>query len=193
MIMAEGHSSDAPVGAVRAEGGASSGLDDLYRRHFAALSAFVRRKFGPGPPDPEDVAQAAFERFAALPDRAEVRNPKAFLYRRARNHVIDHRRRQAVSTRLAAEVERLNPTGASADSDPLRVLEAREELAAVIAAIEALDARRREVLILNSIEGLSCAEIARRMGLSQTRIVQLYAQAIAACAKAASDAGGGRS
>lgn len=190
--MAEGHSSDAPLGAVPPPAGAASGLDELYRLHFLALSGFVRRKFGSGPPDPEDVAQAAFERFAALPDRAEVRNPKAFLYRCARNYVIDHRRRQAVSTRLAAEVERLNPTGASADGDPLRVLEAREELAAVIAAIEALDARRREVLILNSIEGLSCAEIARRMGLSQTRIVQLYAQAIAACAKALSDAGGGR-
>lgn len=190
--MAEGHSSDAPLGAVPPPAEASSRLDELYRRHFTALSGFVRRKFGSGPPDPEDVAQAAFERFAALPDRAEVGNPKAFLYRCARNYVIDHRRRQAVSTRLAAEVERLNPTGASADSDPLRVLEAREELAAVIAAIEALDARRREVLILNSIEGLSCAEIARRMGLSQTRIVQLYAQAIAACAKALSDAGEGR-
>ena len=42
----------------------------------------------------------------------------------------------------------------------------------------------RETALLNSIEGLSCAEIARRMGLSQTRVVQLYAQAIAACAKA---------
>ncbi len=182
--MAEGHSSDAPLGGVRPGAEASNGLDDLYRRHFTALSAFVRRKFGSGPPDPEDVAQAAFERYAALANRSEVRNPKAFLYRCARNYVIDHRRRQAVSTRLAAEVESLNPTGASADSDPARVLEAREELAAVIAAIESLDARRREVLILNSIEGLSCAEIARRMGLSQTRVVQLYAQAIAACAKA---------
>lgn len=189
--MAEGHSSDRPVGAVGPEA-ASIGLDELYRRHFTALSGFVRRKFGPGPPDPEDVAQAAFERFAALPERAEIRNPKAFLYRCARNHVIDHRRRQAVSTRLAAEVESLNPTGGSADGDPLRVLEAKEDLAAVLAAIEALDARRRDVLILNSIEGLSCAEIARRMGLSQTRIVQLYAQAIAACAKALSDAGGSR-
>jgi RNA polymerase sigma-70 factor (ECF subfamily) len=190
--MAEGHASDAPRGAIQAGAGALSGLDDLYRRHFTTLSAFVRRKFGPGPPDPEDVAQAAFERFAALTDQAQVRNPKAFLYRCARNYVIDHRRRQAVSTRLASEVQSLNPTGASADGDPLRVLEAREDLAAVIAAIEALDARRREVLILNSIEGLSCAEIARRMGLSQTRIVQLYAQAIAACAKALSEAQGGR-
>ena len=182
--MGEGHSSGAPRGEAEAEAAASGGLDDLYRRHFSALSAFVRHKFGPGPPDPEDVAQAAFERYAALPKRGDIRNPKAFLYRCARNYVIDHRRRQAVSTRLAAEVENLNPTGASADGDPARVLEAREELAAVIAAIELLDARRREVLILNSIEGLSCAEIARRMGLSQTRVVQLYAQAIAACAKA---------
>lgn len=191
--MGEGHSSGAPLGEAAPEAGAAAGaLNDLYRQHFSALSAFVRHKFGAGPPDPEDVAQAAFERYAALPNRGEIRNPKAFLYRCARNYVIDHRRRQAVSMRLAAEVESLNPTGGSADGDPARVLEAREELAAVLAAVESLDARRREVLILNSIEGLSCAEIARRMGLSQTRVVQLYAQAIAACAKALAVTDGSR-
>jgi RNA polymerase sigma-70 factor (ECF subfamily) len=181
--MGEGHPPDATPGQTRSGAGAVD-LDDLYRRHFGALSGFVRRKFGAGPPDPEDAAQAAFARYAALPDRAEVKNPRAFLYRCASNYVIDHRRRLAVSARLAGEVENLNALGASADTDPARVLEAREELAAVIAAIEALDARRRDVLIMNSIEGLSCAEIARRMSLSQTRVVQLYAQALAACAKA---------
>jgi RNA polymerase sigma-70 factor (ECF subfamily) len=183
--MNDTRSSDAASGRARFNAAAASGeVEELYRRHFPALCAFIRRKFGAGPPEPEDVAQAAFERFAALPNRADIGNAKAFLYRCARNYVIDYRRRQAVSGRAAADVVALNPTGASADGDPSRVLEAREDLAAVLAAIDSLDARRREVLILNSIEGLSCAEIARRMGLSPTRVVQLYAQALAACARA---------
>jgi len=181
--MGDTHASDPPVGKA-GPGAASEAVAELYRLHFTGLAAFIRRKFGAGPPEPEDAAQAAFERIMALPDLAAVENPKAFLYRCARNYVIDFRRRQSVSARATADIVALNPTGASADGDPSRVLEARQELAAVMAAINGLDARRRDVLILNSLEGLSCAEIARRMGLSPTRVVQLYGQALAACAKA---------
>ena len=181
--MDESPSSDAASDKARADAAAGD-MGELYRAHFSSLCAFVRRKFGPGPPDPEDAAQAAFERLAALPDRTRIANAKAFLYRCAHNYVIDYRRRQKVSARAVADIVALNPTGASADGDPSRVLEAREDLTAVLAAIHALDARRREVLILNSLEGLSCAEIARRLGLSPTRVVQLYAQALAACARA---------
>lgn len=167
-----------------ASGGADRTIADLYRRHYRPLRAFVRRRFGPGPPDPEDVVQASFARFAALPDPSQVRDAKAFLYRCASNYVIDFRRRQAVSGRAADEIAAINSNAAPAEVDPARVLEAREDLAAVMAAIESLDPRRRDVLILHSIEGLSYAEIARRLGVSPTRVIQLYAQAIAACAKA---------
>lgn len=169
---------------------ADGDISALYREHYEALCSFVRRKFGPGPPEPEDVAQAAFTQYTNLPDRAEILNPKAFLYRCARNYVLDQRRRQAVSTRASADIRSLSAGMAPADTDPRRVLESRDDLAAVLAAIESLEPRRREVLILHSIQELSCAEIARRMGLSPTRVIQLYAQALAACAKALGDRDG---
>lgn len=156
----------------------------LYREYFPALCAFLRRKFGAGPPEPEDAAQAAFTQFANLADRSAIASPRAFLYRCAHNYVLDQRRRQAVSARAAADVVTLSFGLAPAEDDPARVLEARDALAAVAAAIDALDARRRDVLIMHSVQELSCAEIARRMRLSPTRVIQLYAQAVAACAKA---------
>lgn len=179
-----GAQTDAPSRADDAE------LAALYEEYYPALCAFVRRKFGPGPPEPEDAAQAAFAQYAKLADRSAIENPKAFIYRCAHNYVLDQRRRQAVSARSVAEVTALHEAAAPADGDPARVLEARDDLAAVKAAIEALDPRRRDVLIMHSIQELSCAEIARRMKLSPTRVIQLYAQAVAACAKALRRANG---
>jgi RNA polymerase sigma factor (sigma-70 family) len=34
-------------------------LSDLYRVHWQGLCGYVRAQFGPGPPEPEDVAQSA--------------------------------------------------------------------------------------------------------------------------------------
>ena len=66
-------------------------LSDLYLVHWKGLCGYVRAQFGPGPPEPEDVAQSAFIRFAAA-DAAHIENPRAFLYATARNLVIDHHR-----------------------------------------------------------------------------------------------------
>jgi RNA polymerase sigma factor (sigma-70 family) len=181
-----------PLGSVSAAAPASDEGEfaALYREYFPALCAFLRRKFGAGPPEPEDAAQAAFTQYANLADRSDIANPRAFLYRCAHNYVLDQRRRQAVSARAAADVVTLNFGLAPAGDDPARVLEGRDALASVAAAIDALDARRRDVLILHSVHELSCAEIARRMKLSPTRVIQLYAQAVAACARALREGGG---
>lgn len=178
---ARGHASDA-----------EQRLSALYKSYFSTLCIFVRRRFGSGPPDPEDAVQAAFTQFAALKDTSGIENPKGFLYRSACNFVLDYRRRDTVAAKAVRDISTISLGLAPADDDALRVIEGRESLAAVSAAIEALDSRRRDVLVMHSIDGLTCAEIARRLKISPTRVTQLYADAIAACARAirASDVAG---
>ena len=64
----------------------------VYRGCWNDLCRYIRKTFGSSPPDPEDVAQTAFTKFAALDDLHGVRNPKAFLITTARNIVLDHHR-----------------------------------------------------------------------------------------------------
>ena len=124
---------------------------------------------------------------------AEVANPRAFLYRTAHNIIMDHRRREAVRARLSAEVALADTGDGPANTDAERVLSARERLAIVDAAVRAMEPRRRKVLIMHAIHGLNYSEIARRMGVSPTRVTQLFAEAVALCNKALRDADeGGR-
>jgi DNA-directed RNA polymerase specialized sigma24 family protein len=73
----------------------------LYAKHCAELIRYVRRSFGLGPADAEDVVQAAFTHFGALAQPHLVDNPRAFLYRASRNFVVDQRRRALVRARAA--------------------------------------------------------------------------------------------
>ena len=149
-------------------------LAELYRNHGERLKRYVIRSFGAGPPDPDDVVQAVFVRFAVARLSQPIANPQAFLFSMARNQVIDERRRQAVRTRHARDGAWLAER--SDDIDAERVLEAKQRLAAVEAAVETLDPRSREMLLMNRIHGFNCAEIARRRGCSPTLVKQIIAR-----------------
>lgn len=160
----------------------SNELDKLYRHHRDTVLRYILRTFGAGPPDPSDVVQAAFEKFVGMDNRADIANPRAFLIASARNYVFDQRRRFKVRVDYAEDVR--STGGETDDFDPERVLVAKEQWRLLERAIHEMDDRRREVLIMNRLHGLSSAEIARRMGCSATLVKMLLAQALLLCQRA---------
>jgi RNA polymerase sigma factor (sigma-70 family) len=159
-----------------------SELDKLYRHHRDSVLRYTLRTFGAGPPDPSDVVQAAFEKFVGMENRTDIANPRAFLIASARNYVFDQRRRFKVRIDYAEDVR--STGGETDDFDPERVLVAKEQWRLLERAIQGMDDRRREVLIMNRLHGLSSAEIARRMGCSATLVKMLLAQALVLCQRA---------
>ena len=157
----------------------------LYDQYWNELCRVIRRKFGSGPPDPEEVAQVAFERLTIVSRTAQVDNPRAFLHRCARNYVLNEKRHHGVQRRYAEEFIATNIDEGSDEFDAQRVLEAKERLSVVMAAVQGLDERRRKILLLRQIDELSFAEIAQVMQLSRARVMQLFSEALLACARAA--------
>lgn len=155
-------------------------LAALYRRHWDEICGYLRRRFGAGPPEPEDVAQAAFMRLAAREDLSDLENPRAFLYRVAHNLAIEERRRLDARTHAEVEVRPLHDSETD-DRDPERVLSGKERRRLLAIAFTTLEPRTRQILIMSRQDELSSAEIARRLGLSPTHVKRLMAQAIAHC------------
>lgn len=58
----------------------SKAFEQIYRQYWSELCNYVLKTFGAGPPDPEDVAQAAFAKFAALENTDNIENKRAYLY-----------------------------------------------------------------------------------------------------------------
>lgn len=166
------------------EAATPASLRRLYLDHFAELCRTVRRKYGAGPPEPEDVAQAAFAKYAALPDRDRVENPRAFLFRMAHNIVVDEKRLQDRRAAHASDEQYRQEGEGRADFSPERVFIGKEEFLLVEAALKAMPARDRRLFLLHRVEGLSYAEIARREKCSESGVRKAVKRALAACHEA---------
>lgn len=174
----------APADGKTVDGPRNPALTLLFEKHWAELVRYVRRTFGTGPPDPEDVVQAAFMHYAALVQPELVDNPRAFLYRASRNFVIDQRRRALVRARAAQRGD-LGAFGETSDElNAERVLDGKDRLRVLDEAIRAMPQRTRDALILHRIEELTYVEIAKRLGVSQTLAKRLVANAILICGRA---------
>ena len=151
-------------------------LSGLYARQFANLKNYIRRLVGGGPPDPEDVAQAAFAKLAARDRLDDIENLSGFLWRTAQNIVISEQRASAVKIKRAADLEEIFSTSATDELDPERVLISRAEVSVVISVLKTLSEKKRRIFLMSRVDGLNNAEIGRRLGLSRSTVSQHLSQ-----------------
>lgn len=81
----------------QAAGGGSLLIEGLYRDHFKDLCRNIHKSFGGGPPEPEEVVQAAFTKFASLENPERIAEPRSFLFITARNRTTTLTRNSPVA------------------------------------------------------------------------------------------------
>ena len=82
-------------------------LRSLYDRYAGELACNLRKAFGNGPPDPEDIAQDAFRKLAEIDDLSDIKHPRALLWRVARNLMVSGKRHEDVRSKYDFEIEHL--------------------------------------------------------------------------------------
>jgi RNA polymerase sigma-70 factor (ECF subfamily) len=145
------------------------------QKSWLAMLRAVRRAVR-GSDAAEDLLHSAFVRLSEYKDRDAVENPSAFVVRTAANLAVDERRR--------ARVRRENPIDVGemleiSDGQPLHteVLAARERLEKVMAALESLGPRTREIFLLHRLDGLKYREIAARLDITVSAVEKHIAKA----------------
>lgn len=156
-------------------------LDEIDRR----LQAHVRGRVG-NRHDAEDIAQESWARITAAvqSDRTAIDNMRAYLFRIARNLIVDHRRRAASTIEVKADEAVLDRV-ADPRPSPESALITRDELRRMDRIMAAMPARPREVFRLSRIEGLSFAEIGRKLGTSRQTVHEHMTRALLALQMAA--------
>jgi len=116
--------------------------------------------------DFDDILQEAYLRVLKAHAENPLQSPKAFLFAIARNLALDRLRHQQV-----ARSEPLVPDeqwDALFDDDDVSETVARnQELELLTEAIQALPDRCRQVFTLRKVYGMSQADIARKLGISE--------------------------
>jgi RNA polymerase sigma factor (sigma-70 family) len=155
-------------------------LEEVHA-HDSSLRAYLRGSF-PLVRDVDDVVQESYARVWKARPSEPIRSAKAFLFRVARHLAIDWLRR-----------DRVSPIDGVTDFADLCVLDdrpsvaesacVREETGLLLAAIDALPSRCREIVILRKLRGLSQKEIAALLGLSEQTVQVQIARGVKKCDK----------
>lgn len=150
-------------------------LADLYRRESPGLVRMVSRQTR-NKDDAQDLVHDVFMRLARLGDLGpSLERPRAYLRRIASNLLKDRARsaaRNSASLHVIADEETL------AAIDPHRLLESRDMLRRLEAAIMRLRPKTREIFMAHRMEGLTYAQIAVRTGLSIKAVEKQMSKAL---------------
>lgn len=154
-------------------------IADLFENYLATLTGSLRKLYGDGPPDPDDVAQQAFQKLIERGDLKSILNLKAFVWRTAKNIVFAAKRTRVVRAKYDYEVEQLYFALKADVSTPESIIQAREQLEAVNECLSNMPLKRRRAFMLHRVEGLSIAETGRRLGIGRTTAAQHISRAAA--------------
>ncbi|MDB5368351.1 MAG: polymerase subunit sigma-24 [Rhodospirillales bacterium] len=144
------------------------------------LRAFFRRRLR-NDVDTDDYVQEVFARVIASTGVERISNMRAFLLQTASNLLKDSYRRRATLRRAREDV----PIEAAIDladawqPSPEMVLAQRDELRVLQEELTLMDPMRRDVLMLARLEGISHAEIAKRLGIDVATVRVHLKRAIA--------------
>jgi RNA polymerase sigma-70 factor, ECF subfamily len=149
---------DAPGPALSAEG--ARALDAAYRQHATAVFRFALRCVGRRD-QAEDLTSEAFLALQRNLGRVELGQLPSWLFRVVKNRAIDSWRREKVERRYASAAPRFEEatTPEVEPTVPARLLESG-----------ALKPVHRLCLHLRYVQGLTRAEVAQQLGLSETQV-----------------------
>lgn len=148
-------------------------LETLYRNERARLLRFAGGRSAID--EAEDVVQRAFTRLAARTDLEALQQLDGYLRQTTKNILIDDAR-AAARIPVVGHVALDDSDGASAD--PVAMLEARDRLRRIEAAVARLKPLTRQIFLASRVDGFSHAEIAQQTGLSVKGVEKQMGKAI---------------
>jgi RNA polymerase sigma-70 factor (ECF subfamily) len=159
-----------------AQEGDLQAFGSIFDAYHASVYRFIASRVG-RPSDAEDLTQLVFVKALEALPRYKARGIPfgGWLFRLARNAVIDHVRTRREHDELDAASDR-----ATEDAGPEHVATLRDDLDAVAVALRQLTPDQREVISLRFFAGLSAREAAEAMGRQEGTIRGLQFRAIAA-------------
>ena len=146
-----------------------------FRRHLARLRQFLRNR-GRKDEDADDLIQEAFLRLEVYGRENVVAETEAFLVRTVANLSVDKHRHDTVLEVVETPVEDLEVYDTAPRPDEIAAV--RERLTHLMAGLEQLSPKTREVLILRRYEGLTCPEIAKRLDITVSAVEKRLARAM---------------
>ena len=151
-------------------------LSIAFAAHGSELRRYLGRRLG-DPHMASDLVQDTFVRVIERPE-TQVQDIRAYLYTVARNLLLNHLKQEACRCTDVVAPEALSDIPSDRPS-PEEAVDSRLQLERIQTLVQELPRRTQEIFVLNRIDGLTHAEVASRLGLSESAVQKHLALAIA--------------
>ncbi|HEX8041039.1 MAG TPA: RNA polymerase sigma factor [Chryseosolibacter sp.] len=148
-------------------------FNELFHTHSKDLYQFLYYKFG-ADNNPSDLVQDAFIKLWDNCARVPPDKARSFLFTVANNQMLNELSRKKTALKYSLEKHRGDTT-----QSPQYLMEEKEYMERLQAAINSLSEEQRAAFLLNRIEGKKHREIAEMLGISQKAVEKRIYSALA--------------
>ncbi len=159
--------------------------EGIYKVYLALRSSLTRTLMRIVPPkEVEDIVQETYVRVCQIEKNGRrIKEPRAFLFKTARNLALDHLKR--AETRLTISTEDLSELTveevAQFADQTFEEAASDEEFSLFCKAVRELPVQCRRVFVLKKVYGYSQKDIAHQFNLSENTVEKHIAQGIKRC------------
>ncbi|ROQ17999.1 RNA polymerase sigma-70 factor (ECF subfamily) [Marinimicrobium koreense] len=157
-------------------------LENVYLSIRKGLIRAVSRLVPPK--EIEDIVQETYVRICAVKQTEQIRHPRSFLYRTARNLALDHLKRAETRVGVSMEDDSVNLDWATDDVDQVySQVSAKQEFEQFCEAVRHLPLQCRRAFVLKKVYGYSQKEIAQNLNISENTVEKHIATGMSRCRK----------
>lgn len=156
-------------------------LESIYLDHQSELQQHLARIVD-CPDIAAELVQECFIIFSKESQKQVIEHPRGFLFRTARNLAYDHIKHRKVTEKHVYSTEPTLDIAEEAPSEEHLAL-VNEKLSIFSSIVEELPERAKKAFVLNRVYGMTYAEIAVEMNISDSAVEKLLARALLHCRK----------
>lgn len=162
----------------------NNGKETILNIYIGLRSSLARAVMGIVPPrEVEDIVQETYVRVCQIKRPQDIRQPRSYLFRTARNLALDYLKR--ADTKLTDGMDEQDIDSlvdhSQGDDSTYEQVASNEEFALFCEAVRHLPVKCRRVFVLKKVYGYSQIEIAKKLNISIGTVEKHISQGIKRC------------
>ncbi|MDB4309138.1 sigma-70 family RNA polymerase sigma factor [Porticoccaceae bacterium] len=161
------------------------GSENIQSIYMGLRSSLARAVMGLVPPrEVEDIVQETYVRVCQIKRPDEIRQPRSYLFRTARNLALDYLKRSDNKLTDGMDEEDMNSLidHSKGDDSTFDQVASNQEFALFCEAVRHLPVKCRRVFVMKKVYGYSQIEIAKQLNISIGTVEKHISQGIKRCA-----------
>ncbi len=147
--------------------GSHEAFSELYKKYVTRLYRYIFFKVSSSADAEELVSSVFLKLWGHIKDGNKISNLRSFLYKIARNSVVDYYRARNGQNQNTVSLEEIAETYSQSEASLDDQIDTRAKLSEIKSFLGRLKGEYKEVIILKYVEGLSSKEIALILNKSQ--------------------------